>query len=247
MDEKTIQVIVCEDKKDVGFKAFRIFSDAIYSNPETVLGLATGSTPVEMYKQLIALHKEKGFNFSKTASFNLDEYFMLASDHPQSYRYFMNDVLFNHINIDKTRTHVLNGVCKTPQSECQQFEEILFEQYGGVDLQLLGIGSNGHIAFNEPGSTLDSRTRIVDLNQQTKKDNARFFQKQEDVPTQALTMGIGTILEARKIVLLATGENKAEAINDAINGPITPDVPASFLRYHPDCVFIVDKDAAAIL
>ncbi len=245
MDEKPIQIIICDDIKDVGFKVSRIFSEAISSKPEIVLGLATGSTPVELYKQLIVLHKGKGLNFTKTASFNLDEYFMLAPDHPQSYRYFMNNVLFDHINIDKARTYVLNGVCKNPQIECQQFEETLFTQYGGVDLQVLGIGSNGHIAFNEPGSALGSRTRIVDLERRTIKDNARFFQKQEDVPTQALTMGIGTILEARKIVLLATGENKAQAINNAVNGTITPSVPASFLRYHPDCVFIIDRDAVA--
>ena len=247
MDERTVQIIICEDKEDAGFKASRIFSDAIFSKPKIVLGLATGSTPVEMYKHLITLHKEKGLDFSKTAGFNLDEYFMLAPDHSQSYRYFMNDVLFNHINIDRTRTYVLNGVCKDPQAECLQFEKTLFEQYGGIGLQLLGIGSNGHIAFNEPGSALDSRTRIVDLEQRTIKDNARFFQRQEDVPTQALTIGIGTILDARKIVLLATGENKAQAVNNAINGPIIPNVPASFLRHHPDCVFILDQDAAAML
>ena len=239
-----IKVIVCEDRQEVARVAADIFAQDIRKKPGTVLGLATGGTPVDMYQLLIRMHKEKGLDFSRVASFNLDEYLGLSGDHPQSYCYFMNENLFNHININKLNTRVPDGKAKDLQVSCQKYENDI-KTVGGIDLQLLGIGSNGHIAFNEPGSPGNSRTRVVDLTERTIKDNARFFQDESEVPTQAVTMGIGTILEAKKIVLLATGKNKAEAVAKAIKGSVDVKVPASFLQNHPDCTFIIDKDSAA--
>ena len=240
---RKIKVILCKDKQEVAKVAADIFSQGIREKPDIVLGLATGGTPVDMYQELIRMHKEKGLDFEGVASFNLDEYLGLSGDHPQSYRYFMNKNLFNHINIDKLNTHVPEGKAENFQISCQKYEDDI-KRVNGIDLQLLGIGSNGHIAFNEPGSAGNSRTRVVDLTERTIKDNARFFQDKSEVPTKAVTMGIGTILEAKKIILLATGENKADAVAKAIKGRVGSEVPASFLQNHPDCTFIVDRDAA---
>lgn len=239
-----IKVIVCKDKQGVAGVAGDIFAQNIREKPDIVLGLATGGTPVDMYQELIRMHKDKGLNFNRAVSFNLDEYLGLSGDHPQSYRHFMNENLFNHININKLNTHVPDGKAEDFQISCQKYENDI-KAAGGIDLQLLGIGSNGHIAFNEPGSAGDSRTRVVDLTENTVKDNARFFQDESEVPRKAITMGIGTILEAKKIVLLATGKNKADAVAKAIKGTVSSEVPSSFLQNHPDCTFIVDRDSAA--
>jgi len=238
-----IKVIICKDKQEAAQEGAKIFAKEIKTKPGVVLGLATGGTPVDMYKELIRMHKEGGLDFSHALSFNLDEYVGLLGSHPQSYRYFMDDNLFNHINIDKTKTHVPKGISQDIPASCQEYEKSIKEK-GGVDLQLLGIGSNGHIAFNEPGSPSDSRTREIDLTEKTIKDNARFFENEAEVPRKAVTMGIATILEAKKIVLLATGNNKAEVVAKAIKSPATIDIPASFLQNHPDCVFVVDEEAA---
>ena len=192
------------------------------------------------------MNKEQGLDFSSVASFNLDEYVGLSGEHSQSYRYFMNDNLFNHINIDKSKTHVPDGKAPDLAAGCAKYEADI-RAAGGVDLQLLGIGSNGHIAFNEPGSAKDSRTREVDLTKGTISDNARFFEDISEVPKKAVTMGIGTILEAKKIVLIATGANKAEVVAKSIKDPESLDIPASFLQGHSDCIFVVDKEAAANL
>ena len=239
-----IKVIVCQDKQEVAKVAADIFAQAIREKPDIVLGLATGGTPVGMYKELIRMHKEKGLNFNRVISFNLDEYVGLSGDHPRSYRYFMNENLFNHININKLNTHVPDGKAEDSQISCQKYEEDI-KATGGIDLQLLGIGSNTHVAFNEPGSPRDSRTRIINLTENTIKDNARFFEDESEVPRKAVTMGIGTILEAKKIILLATGSNKADAVAKSINGSVNPGAPASFLQNHPDCTFIIDTEAAA--
>ena len=239
-----IEVIICQDKQEVAHEAAKIFAKDIKEKPGIALGLATGGTPVGMYKELIRMHKEEGLDFSRVRSFNLDEYVGLSGDHPQSYRYFMDDNLFNHINIDKAKTHVPSGIAEDILTSCQKYEEDIKTQ-GGVDLQLLGIGSNGHIAFNEPGSPSESRTREVGLTEKTIKDNARFFENESEVPQKAVTMGITTILEAKKIVLLATGGNKAEVVAKALKSLATIEVPASFLQNHSNCVFIVDKEAAS--
>ena len=241
---KKIKVIICQDIEEVAKEAAGIFAGSIKEKPDIVLGLATGGTPVNLYKELIQMHKEEGLDFSRVASFNLDEYLGLSGDHPQSYRYFMDTNLFNHVNIDKSNTSVPDGMAPDVRTGCQRYEEAI-KQAGGIDLQLLGIGSNGHIAFNEPGSSADSRTGVVDLTEKTIKDNARFFEDESQVPRKAITMGIASILEARKIVLLATGMNKADAVAGSLKGPATSDAPASFLQNHSDCVFIIDREAAS--
>lgn len=239
-----IKVLVCADASEVAKEGARVFAQALRDNPTIVLGLATGGTPVGMYKELIKMHGEGNLDFSQAVSFNLDEYVGLDGSHPQSYRYFMNDNLFNHVNIELDKTHVPSGKASDIDAACRQYEQAI-KAAGGIDMQLLGIGSNGHIAFNEPGSAGDSRTHKVDLTERTIKDNARFFESMNDVPRQAVTMGIGTILEAKKIVLLATGANKADAVNKALKGPMSEDVPASFLQRHRDTLFIVDAEAGA--
>lgn len=239
-----IKIIICDNKEEVARVSADIFAQRIRVKPDIILGLATGGTPVGMYQELIRMHKTLGLDFSQVKSFNLDEYLGLAPEHNQSYRYFMNDNLFNHINIDKANTNVPDGKAKDIKASCQRYDDNI-KKAGGIDLQLLGIGSNGHIAFNEPGSPGDSRTRVVDLTGRTIKDNSRFFHDESEIPRQAVTMGIGTILETKQIVLLATGSNKADAVAKAVKGKVSPDLPASFLQNHPDCTFIVDRDAAA--
>lgn len=241
-----IKVIICQDKQEVAKEAANIFAKDLREKPDIVLGLATGGTPVGMYKELIRRYKEEGLDFSRANSFNLDEYVGLSGDHPQSYRYFMDNNLFNHININKANTRVPDGKSEDFQISCQKYEAKI-KAAGGIDLQLLGIGSNGHIAFNEPGSSGGSRTREVDLTINTIKDNARFFENESEVPQKAITMGIGTILEAKKIVLLATGANKADAVAKALKEAPASRVPASFLQTHPDCTFVVDQASAAAL
>ncbi len=238
-----MKVIIAGSSEEMSKVAAKIFADRIKAKPDLVLGLATGGTPVKMYKELIRMHKEEGLDFSKVVSYNLDEYLGLTGDHDQSYRYFMNDNLFNHINIRKEATHVLSGVAKDPAAECAAYEEAI-KKAGGIDLQLLGIGGNGHIAFNEPGSAKDSRTRVVELTQKTIDDNARFFKSADEVPKKALSMGNGTILEAKEIVLIADKASKADAIAKTIEGPVTEQVPASLLQGHPNVTIVVDKDAA---
>ena len=239
-----IKLIICDNKEEVARVCADIFAKRIRVKPDIILGLATGGTPVGMYQELIRMHKARGLDFRRVRSFNLDEYLGLAPEHNQSYRYFMNDNLFNHINIDKSKTQVPDGKAQDVKAGCKKYEDNI-KKAGGIDLQLLGIGSNGHIAFNEPGSLGDSRTRVVDLTERTIKDNSRFFQDESEIPRQAVTMGIGTILEAKQVVLLATGSNKADAVAKAVKGQVSPDLPASFLQNHPDCTFIVDREAVA--
>ena len=238
-----MKVIVKATSEEMSKAAAQIFADRIKNKPNIILGLATGGTPVKMYKELIRLHKETGLDFSNVITFNLDEYLGISEDHDQSYRYFMNDNLFNHININKENTHVLNGKAADAAKECKEYEEAI-KKAGGIDIQLLGIGGNGHIAFNEPGSAKDSRTRVVDLKSETITDNARFFKDESEVPRQALSMGNGTILEAKEIVLIADKASKADAIAKSVEGPATEDVPASLLQAHANTTFVVDKDAA---
>ncbi len=239
-----IKIIICENKQEVAKTGAEIFAKAIGNNPKIILGLATGGTPVGMYKELIKMNKEAVVDFSQVSSFNLDEYVGLDINHSQSYRYFMNDNLFNHVNIDKNNTYVPDGKPSNIQESCLSYEGKI-KAAGGIGLQLLGIGSNGHIAFNEPGSSKETRTREVDLTETTIKDNARFFENEAEVPKKAVTMGIGTILEAKRIVLLATGENKVDALKRSIKGLQIAEVPASFLQAHSDCLFIIDKEASS--
>ncbi len=239
-------ISIVKDYDEMSSRAARIIADAIRNKPNLVLGLATGGTPVGCYQELIRMHKEEGLDFSRVITFNLDEYIGLPPTHPQSYRYFMDENLFRHVNIKIENTYVPDGLSADLQRTCKEFEELI-KRAGGIDLQLLGIGANGHIAFNEPGSPSDSRTMVVNLSERTIKDNARFFKSIEEVPRQALSMGMETIMEVRKIILLASGVGKAEAVAKSVEGPITTDVPASILQRHPNCIFILDEEAASKL
>jgi len=239
-----MRVIVVPDQEALGRRAWEIMKGAIRGRPAPVLGLATGSTPLPLYAEMVRADKAGEFDFSTAITFNLDEYLGLAPDHEQSYRYFMDKNLFDQININRANTHVPDGLAEDPEAFCRSYEAMI-DDVGGIHVQVLGIGSNGHIAFNEPGSSLASRTRVVDLTEQTIKDNSRFFEKKEDVPTQALSMGVGTILEAEEILLLASGANKADAVARALEGPVTCMCPASALQLHSEVTFIVTEDAAA--
>lgn len=241
-----MKVVILKDAAAVASYGADLFIKQVNSKPDSVLGLATGSTPVALYKELISAYKTGRVSFKQVCSFNLDEYLGLNGTHPQSYRYFMNEQLFNHIDIDKTSTFVPPGDAADPIAACAQYESAI-KQKGGIDVQLLGIGRNGHIGFNEPSSSLKSRTRVKTLTRATIEDNARFFAPDEYQPHLSITMGIGTILESRKVVLLATGENKADAIQATVEGPLTAACPASALQLHEKAVLIIDEAAASKL
>lgn len=241
-----MKVVILKDAAAVARYGADIFIQQINQKPDSVLGLATGSTPVALYKELIAAYKNAQVSFKSVSSFNLDEYLGLPSSHPQSYRYFMNQQLFDHVDIDKSQTHVPPGDAQDPFNACEIYEAAI-KQKGGIDIQLLGIGRNGHIGFNEPSSSLMSRTRVKTLTRATIEDNARFFGADEYQPHLSITMGIGTILESKKVVLLATGENKAEAIKATVEGPLTAACPASALQLHEQVVLVIDEAAASQL
>jgi glucosamine-6-phosphate deaminase len=241
-----MRVIVEQAPDSVSRTAAQIVAKLIRKRPTCVLGLATGSTPLGMYRELIRMHREEGLDFSRVVTFNLDEYVGLSPTHPQSYRYFMQHHLFDSINIDIRNTHVPDGRALDFESYCEQYEKTIGDE-GGIDLQVLGIGSDGHIAFNEPGSSLGSRTRLKSLTAETIRDNARFFESEAEVPRLAVTMGVGTILESRRCLLLAAGQAKARAIRDTIEGPVTAQVTASALQLHRDVVAIIDEQAAQLL
>ena len=237
-------VIIKDDYEAVSLEAARLVANRMHKKPNLVLGLATGSTPLGLYGELIRMHRQDGLDFSKLTTFNLDEYVGLPPDHPQSYQFFMRKNLFNGINLDPRFVHVPDGLAMDIEDHCLWYEQQIVAA-GGIDLQVLGIGANGHIAFNEPGSSLGSRTRVKTLTGETRNANARFFGSLEDVPHYALTMGVGTIMEARELLLLASGEGKADAISASVEGPITAMVPASIVQMHPRAFLVVDRAAAA--
>ena len=241
-----IRVIITRNYDEMSKLAAKMIADAIRSKPDVVLGLATGGTPVGCYQELVRMHREEGLDFSGVTTFNLDEYVGLPPTHEQSYHYYMDVNLFNHVNIRRENVHIPDGLAEDLERHCREYEEMI-KKAGGIDLQLLGIGRNGHIGFNEPGSPFDSRTRVVKLAETTRRDNARFFKSLDEVPTHAITMGLATIMEARKIILLASGEAKADAVAKSVEGPKTVMVPASILQDHPDCTFIIDREAASKL
>jgi glucosamine-6-phosphate deaminase len=241
-----VEIIITETYEEMSKLAARQVARQLLRKPNSVLGLATGSTPVGTYNELIRRHKDEGLDFSKVVTFNLDEYLDLPPSHDQSYRYFMDQHLFNHINVDPKNIHVPYGHSEDVEEFGEWYEHAI-ERAGGIDLQILGIGGDGHIAFNEPGSSLGSRTRLKTLTKQTIDDNARFFARAEDVPRFAITMGVGTIMEAREIVLVANGEKKAAVLAEALEGPITAQVTASVLQLHPQVTVIVDAEAGSQL
>lgn len=224
--------------------AANIISAQVIMKPDCVLGLATGSTPIGTYEQLIRWYEKGDLDFSQVHSINLDEYRGLSPENEQSYRYFMNTHLFDKINIDKTNTFVPDGLEPDPEKACRDYEEII-RAHGGVDLQILGLGHNGHIGFNEPGSAFEKETHCVTLSENTRQANARFFASMEEVPTEAYTMGIKSIMQAKKIVVIVSGESKKEIVKKAFHGPITPEVPASVLQLHNDVILVGDEAALA--
>jgi glucosamine-6-phosphate deaminase len=241
-----IQTWIDHDSESASDRVARLIAAQIHDKPDSVLGLATGGTPVGAYRRLIAMNESGEVDFARVTTFNLDEYVGLAGDHPQSYRAFMNTQLFDHVNVAPQRTFVPDGRAADPTAHCQQYESRI-RQAGGIDLQLLGLGHNGHIAFNEPGSPRESRTRQVDLTAKTIESNARFFDSIEQVPRHAITMGIATILEARQIVMLVLGEGKAEAVAQMFHGSVGEDFPAAWLREHPRVTVVLDRPAAKLL
>ncbi len=237
-------VIIKDDYEAISREAARLVANRLRKKPNLVLGLATGSTPLGLYGELIRMHRQEGLDFSKVTTFNLDEYVGLNPDHPQSYHYFMRENLFSRINLDPRFVHLPDGMAMDIEDHCQWYEERI-RATGGLDLQVLGIGANGHIAFNEPGSSLGSRTRVKTLTGTTREANSRFFDSEDEVPRYALTMGVGTIMEARELLLVASGEGKADAIRASVEGPITAMVPASIVQMHPRAFLVIDRAAAA--
>ncbi|MEO8495347.1 MAG: glucosamine-6-phosphate deaminase [Planctomycetota bacterium] len=241
-----MRVIMENTADEVSRRGAHFIAALVRRKPDCVLGLATGGTPLAAYAELIRLHREEGLDFSRVTTFNLDEYVGLAATHSQSYRHFMQSNFFDHVNLVLAKTHVPDGRALDFQTHCRQYEQRI-QDAGGIDLQLLGIGTDGHIAFNEPGSSLGSRTRLKTLTSETIRDNARFFGGEAQVPKLAITMGVGTILESRQCLLLAMGQGKASAIRSTVEGPVTAQVTASALQLHRDVIVIVDQDAGGWL
>lgn len=237
-----MKIYMGEDFKGMSRKAANIISAQIILKPDCVLGLATGSTPIGTYDQLVNWYEKGDLDFSKVVTINLDEYKGLSGDNDQSYRYFMNKHLFNRINIYKENTYVPNGLEADSKKACQEYNDII-TKCGGIDMQLLGLGHNGHIGFNEPGGAFEKETHCVNLTKSTIEANKRFFEKEEDVPRQAYTMGIKSIMQAKKILVVVSGEDKADIVKEAFTGPVTPEVPASVLQLHNDVTLVGDRAA----
>lgn len=240
-----MRVIHAKDYTDASRKTANIISAQVILKPDSVLGLATGSTPLGTYSQLIKWYEKGDLDFSKVRTVNLDEYVGLGASNDQSYVYFMHSNFFDHINIDPNNTHLPNGLERDAAVQCAKYDALI-HSLGGVDLQLLGIGHNGHIGFNEPGDTFIKGTHCVDLTQDTTEANSRFFESEDQVPRQAYTMGILDILQAKRVVMIVTGENKAQILRDAFCGPVTPKVPASIMQLHPDFTLVADEAALSL-
>lgn len=241
-----MNLIIVKDYQGLSQAAADLVAREIIAKPDTVLCLPTGETPIGMYRELIRKYQRGEIDFSEVVTFNLDEYCSLSPEHPQSYHYYMQHTLFRHINIKTENIHLLNGVTRDIIAECENYDKQILEN-GGIDLQILGIGNNGHLGFNEPAISLNSKTHPVNLSDDTIHANSRFFKNIEEVPTKALTVGMGAIMKAKKIILLASGEKKMAAINKTINGLVSTQSPSTFLQLHPDVTVIVDKDAASKL
>ena len=241
-----ITVRIFPSPSDVSEAAAGIVADLVREKPDCVLGLSTGSSPIETYDRLVQMHRVNGLSFAQVTTFNLDEYVGLCGSHEQSYRAYMHRHLFDQIDIPIDRTHVPDGCADYLGVECDRFEQAIGDA-GGADIWLLGIGRNGHIAFNEPGSAPDSRTRPITLTADSIEANSRFFDRPEEVPREALTAGVATIMDGRRVLLIAMGQAKATAVRDALEGPIDPACPASYLQTHPDCTFLLDEAAANLL
>lgn len=234
-----MKVINVGSYQELSKEAAKIVIQTVKKKPDAVLGLATGSTPIGLYNELIDDHAKNGTSYRKICTFNLDEYVGLEGSHPQSYLYFMRQHLFHHIDISPDNTFIPNGKAEDMMKECERYEELI-KKKGGIDLQILGIGQNGHIGFNEPGTSFSSRTHIIQLTESTRQANSRFFSSMEEVPTRAITMGIQTIMESRKILLLISGKAKMDALKRLLTDEISEDFPASVLKLHNDVTVITD-------
>ena len=241
-----MRIYIGKDYEEMSRIAANVLSAQVTMKPDCVLGLATGSTPIGTYKVLIDRCAKGDLDFSQVKSINLDEYVGLSGEHDQSYRYFKNHNLFDHINIDKANTNVPNGLAEDLDAECARYNEII-NTLGPIDVQVLGMGHNGHIGFNEPSDVFELETHKVELAQTPIDANARIFANADEVPRQALTMGIKTIMQAKKVLVVANGKGKAEIVKKAFTGPVTPQVPASILQMHPDVVVVLDEEAASLL
>ena len=242
-----MKIIRAKDYQDMSRKAANIISAQVIMKPNCVLGLATGGTPVGTYAQLVEWYNKGDLDFSEVTTVNLDEYRGLPKEHPQSYWYFMNENLFSKVNIDPAKTNLPDGTNLDTAAECARYNGII-HKLGGIDLQLLGIGHDGHIGFNEPGEAFELETHCIDLAPTTIEANKRFFDGNETlVPKQAYTMGIKTIMQARKVLVVANGKAKAQAVKDAVTGPVTPACPGSILQLHPDCILVADEEALSLL
>ena len=240
-----MKIYRANDYEEMSRKAADIVAERVILDPSCVLGLATGSTPVGMYKQLVRRYKEGELDFSRVRTVNLDEYVGLSPTHKQSYRYFMQTNLFDHINIDPKNTHVPDG-SSDPDEECRRYNRVL-HSFKDIDIQVLGLGHNGHIGFNEPGDAFEKDTHVVQLQQSTIDANSRFFASRRDIPHSAITMGIGSIMRARSILMLVSGADKADIVKAAFTGPVTPRVPASVLQFHPSVILVGDEAALSKL
>ena len=241
-----MKIIKAKDYDEMSRKAANLIAAQIYVKPNCVLGLATGSTPIGTYKELVAKYEVGDLDFSEVTTVNLDEYKGITKENDQSYYYFMNDNLFSHVNINKERTFLPDGTEPDSDKACNAYNEII-HSVGGQDLQLLGLGHNGHIGFNEPAADFPLETHCVDLTESTIKANQRFFASYDDVPKQAYTMGIKTIMQAKKVLVVVSGEDKADIVQKAFFGPVTPQVPASILQFHKDVTLIADEDALSLI
>jgi len=241
-----LRIILADSYKEMSIEATKIVAGQIYLKPASVLGLATGSTPEGLYDNLVAVHKTIGLDFSQVTTFNLDEYIGMAPENPQSYHFFMHKHFFDQVNVRPENIHIPDGCAEDVPAACRAYDKLI-QSKGGIDLQVLGIGRNAHIGFNEPDVKFEARTHKVRLDDETIQANARFFEEEEDVPRYAISMGIKTIMLARRVVLLASGREKAEAVRKAVCGSVSPAAPASILQLHPDATIIADRAAAAEL
>ena len=241
-----MRVLITDSYDQMGLEAAKIVAGQIYLKPNSVLGLATGSTTLSMYERLVAVHRTVGLDFSEVTTFNLDEYIGMGPDNPQSYHYFMQEHFFKHINIKPENVHIPNGMAQDVIAEGERYEQLIAAK-GGIDLQVLGIGQNAHIGFNEPDVKFAATTHKVELDEETILANSRFFNNVDEVPRYAISMGIKTIMMAEHVILLANGRNKARAVYKAVCGDVTPEAPASILQLHRDVVVILDKEAAELL
>ena len=241
-----MEIIILPTAAEASEVAARLIARQVREKPSSVLGLATGSTPCKLYQLLARMHREDGLDFSKATTFNLDEYVNLDPTHPASYHQFMEENFFSHVNLRRESVHIPDGMVADVPAHCSDYERAI-RKAGGIDLQILGLGSDGHLGFNEPGSSLASRTRIKTLTERTRSDNARFFTGAQEVPHHVITMGLGTIMESRMCLLLAFGKGKAQAVAASVEGPVTASVPGSLLQFHPQVKVLLDAESASLL